>query len=95
MNSNPSTNLKPENDIPFAPSSWTSPRLDDEANRFPGPRFSVAADEVLVVDGRSGLSPSQAVEDRLIALLRDSSLPMSHLQIRGVVRGRRNDHRDY
>ncbi len=90
MNSNPSTYLKPENGMPFAPSSWTSPRQADEANRFPGPRFSVAADEVVVVDKRSGLSPSQAVEDRLIALLRDSSLPMSHLRLRGVVRGRRD-----
>jgi hypothetical protein len=95
MNSNSSTSLKLENDMPFAPSSWTSPRQGDEANRFPGPRFSVAADEVLVVDERSGLSPSQAVEDRLIALLRHSSLPMSCLRLWGVVRGRRNDHRGY
>ena len=95
MHSNPSTFLQPENSMPFAPSARTSPRIADESNRFANPRFSAAADEVVVVDERSGLSPSQAVEDRLVALLRDSSLPVSHLQLRGVVRGRRGDHRDY
>jgi len=80
-------------------SSWIPPRpaetrLDEEADRFAlSSRFGVA-DEVLVVDERSALSPSQAVEDRLVALLRDASLPVSHLQIRGLVRGRRDDSRD-
>ena len=51
------------------------------------PRAAVAAvgDESLIVDDRSGLSPAQAVENRLSRLLSDSSLPISHLQVRGLL----------
>jgi len=86
----------PESPMSLVPSSWITPRraetlLAHEADRFANPRFGTASDEDVVVDERSELSPSQAVENRLVALLRESSLPVSHLQIRGLVRGRRDD----
>ncbi|HMB08073.1 MAG TPA: hypothetical protein VKP69_30630 [Isosphaeraceae bacterium] len=45
-------------------------------------------EESLVVDDRSGLTPAQAVEGKLLNLLRNESLSVSHLQLRGMVRGR-------
>lgn len=45
-------------------------------------------DETLVVDGRSGISPAQAVEEKLTRMLRDASLPISHLQTRKLLRPR-------
>lgn len=99
-NPSPVPPLQTEINMPLVTSARKPPRtaetrLDEEADRFAlASRFSGAADEVVVVDERSALSPSQAVEDRLVALLRDASLPVSHLQIRGLVRGRRDDSRD-
>jgi len=46
------------------------------------------AEESLIVDDRCGLTPAQAVEGKLMNLLRDESLPVSQLQLRGLVRGR-------
>jgi hypothetical protein len=37
--------------------------------------------EKLVNDDRAGLTPSQLVERRLIAMLRSNILPASHLQV--------------
>jgi hypothetical protein len=52
-------------------------------------RFAVALpEESLVVDDRSNLTPAQAVENKLINRLKESSLPVSHLQMRGLVRNR-------
>lgn len=52
-------------------------------------RFAVSmAEESLVVDDRSHLSPAQMVETKLISRLKDSSLPVSHLQMRGLVKAR-------
>ncbi len=45
-------------------------------------------EEVLVVDDRAGLSPAQAVENKLSRMLRETSLPVSHLQMRGMLRAR-------
>ena len=45
-------------------------------------------EESLVVDDRCGLTPAQAVEGKLMNLLKNDSLRVSHLQLRGVVRGR-------
>ena len=45
-------------------------------------------EESLVVDDRCGLTPAQAVEGKLLNLLRTESLPVSHLQLRGIARGR-------
>src|SRR4051794_2624935 len=52
-------------------------------------RFAVSLpEESLVVDDRSHLTPAQMVETKLISRLRESSLPVSHLQMRGLVRAR-------
>ena len=52
-------------------------------------RFAVTLpEESLVVDDRSSLTPAQMVENKLINRLRESSLPVSHLQMRGLVRNR-------
>jgi hypothetical protein len=45
-------------------------------------------EESLVVDDRSHLTPAQAVENKLITRLKESSLPVSHLQMRGLVKKR-------
>jgi hypothetical protein len=39
------------------------------------------AEEALQADARAGLSPSQMVERKLLALLRGSALPVSHAQM--------------
>ena len=49
---------------------------------------SPSCDEALVVDDRSGLSPAQVVENRLSRLLREATMPISHLQMRGMLRSR-------
>jgi hypothetical protein len=48
----------------------------------------LAPDEVLVVDERWEVRPAQAVESKLTRMLKDSSLPVSHLQMRGLLRNR-------
>jgi len=58
------------------------------ASRSCATLFSPAPEESLVVDDRCGLTPAQAVEGKLMNLLRDESLPVSQLQIRGLARGR-------
>lgn len=45
-------------------------------------------DETLIVDDRAGISPAQAVEDKLSRMLKDASLPVSHLQMRKLLRPR-------
>lgn len=47
-----------------------------------------SCEEVLVVDDRSALSPAQAVENRLSRMLKEASMPISHLQMRGMLRAR-------
>ena len=39
-------------------------------------------DESLVIDSRSALSPAQLVENKLTRILRDASMPVSHIQVR-------------
>ena len=52
-------------------------------------RFSVSLpEESMVLDDRSSLTPAQMVESKLMSRLRESSLPMSHLQMRGLIRAR-------
>lgn len=46
-------------------------------------------EESLVIDDRSVLSPAQMVENKLVSLLQGATLPVSHLQMRGLLRGRR------
>ncbi len=45
-------------------------------------------EEVLIDDDRSGLSPAQEVENKLTRLLKEAPLPVSHLQMRGLLRSR-------
>jgi hypothetical protein len=45
------------------------------------PRSTSVVQEKLVNDDRAGLTPSQLVERKLIALLRSNILPASHLQV--------------
>ena len=52
-------------------------------------RFAVSLpEESMVIDDRAALTPAQMVESKLMSRLRESSLPMSHLQMRGLVRAR-------
>ena len=48
-----------------------------------GPR-----DEALIVDERAHLRPAQVIESRLTRMLKDASLPVSHLQMRGLLQSR-------
>ncbi len=45
-------------------------------------------DEALIVDERAHLRPAQVVEGKLSRMIKDASLPVSHLQMRGLVRSR-------
>jgi hypothetical protein len=95
----PTRPLTTESPMPLVTSSWTSPatastptRRTDDVERFSASRICASTDETVAVDERSELTPSQAVENRLVALLREASLPVSHLQMRrGLMRGRRDD----
>lgn len=49
---------------------------------------TLAHDEALIVDARSGVSPAQMVENKLSKMLKDTSMPVSHLQTRGLLRAR-------
>ena len=77
----------------FAPASLTSENI---VNTLSAPmtrplpsRFAAPLpEESLVVDDRSHLTPAQMVETKLINRLKESSLPVSHLQMRGLVRNR-------
>jgi hypothetical protein len=95
------TTIRPhtiESPMPLVSSSWISPApastvRTDDAERFTASRFCASTDETVAIDERSELTPSQAVENRLVALLSEASLPVSHLQMRRglMVRGRRDD----
>lgn len=45
-------------------------------------------EEVLVVDDRATVRPAQVVETKLTRLLQEASLPVSHLQMKGLLRTR-------
>jgi hypothetical protein len=49
---------------------------------------SFASDETLVADDRSVQSPAQTVETKLTRMLKEATLPVSHLQMRGLLRSR-------
>ena len=89
---------------PFKTGSETGPRTQVALRRRLGdrpiagepiahdemPDVSVMADgdESLVVDVRWDVSPAQMVEDKLSRMLQDGSMPVSHLQMRKLVRPR-------
>jgi hypothetical protein len=80
----------------FAAASLTSEKVSPAtssagvASRVFPARFAVTSlpEESMVIDDRSHLSPAQMVENKLIHCLKESSLPVSHLQMRGLVRNR-------
>jgi len=45
-------------------------------------------DEALIIDARSSVSPAQMVENKLSRMLKDTSMPVSHLQMRGLLKSR-------
>jgi hypothetical protein len=45
-------------------------------------------DEVLVVEERAHLRPAQVVETKLTRLLQEAAFPVSHLQMRGLLKTR-------
>lgn len=45
-------------------------------------------DETLVVDDRASVTPAQAIETKLTRLLQEAWVPVSHLQMRAMVRTR-------
>jgi hypothetical protein len=51
-------------------------------------RSSPGQEEVLVVDDRAHLRPAQIVESKLTRLLQEASVPVSHLQMRGLLKAR-------
>ena len=51
-------------------------------------RPSLGQEEVLVVDDRTHLRPAQVVEGKLTRLLQEASIPVSHLQMRGLLKAR-------
>ena len=55
-----------------------------------GPELFAASgpDEVLVVEERAHLRPAQVVESKLTRLLQETSFPVSHLQMRGLLTSR-------
>jgi hypothetical protein len=63
-------------------------RLDTVEVPSLGVREDVLVVEALVADERLALRPAQVVESKLTRLLKDSSLPVSHLQMRGLLRMR-------
>ena len=73
----------------FATLPQTPEPLNPPMNRVLASRMSVTLpEESLVEDDRANQSPAQMVETKLIHRLRESSLPVSHLQLRGLVRNR-------
>jgi hypothetical protein len=49
---------------------------------------SAAPEETVVVDDRCDVSPAEMVESKLTSMLKEASLPVSHLQMRGMLRKR-------
>ena len=45
-------------------------------------------EEALVVDERSALRPAQIVETKLTRMIKNASLPVSHLQMRALLHNR-------
>ncbi|MDB5352253.1 MAG: hypothetical protein JWN86_3500 [Planctomycetota bacterium] len=76
---------------PFTANSFAILPTTDSLTGRVTDRFSaelVSCEEVLVVDDRSELSPAQAVENRLSRMLSEATMPISHLQMRGMLRQR-------
>jgi len=46
------------------------------------------SEETLIIDSRSNLRPAQAVEDKLISLLKSEAVPVSHAHMTALFKGR-------
>jgi hypothetical protein len=53
-----------------------------------GLSLAPAQEEVLVIDDRAHLRPAQIVERKLTRMLQEASVPVSHLQMRGLLKAR-------
>jgi hypothetical protein len=53
--------------------------------------YQIESEEDLIPDERAELRPSQWVERKLVALLSDALVPVSHIRLASVVRGRRSE----
>jgi len=90
MNSEPFTASAPDFDVTR---SLQKPG-HDRAATLPGRLtreglvHELLSEETLVVDDRSAVSPAQMVENKLTRMLKEASLPVSHLQMRGLLRKR-------
>ena len=62
-------------------------RAERPASRLERPESMATSthEEVLEVDDRAALRPAQVVESKLTRLLQGASLPVSHLQMRGLL----------
>jgi hypothetical protein len=87
-----------ENELPisstprFVPLPLSGNELHDDApivrNSLEAGETPVEIDEALIIDDRSGMRPARMVENKLSKMLKDSSIPVSHLQMRGLLRVR-------
>jgi hypothetical protein len=53
--------------------------------------YRIEPEEDLIPDKRGELRPAQWVERKLVALLSNALLPVSHIRLASVVRGRRSE----
>jgi len=61
----------------------------ERTDRFEKPELLTSPGyEEVVVDDRASLRPAQVVESKLTRMLQGASLPVSHLQMRGMLRVR-------
>lgn len=71
------------------PATIPPPIASGPASKALASRFaSILPEDSLVVDDRSALTPARMVEDKLVNRLKELSMPVSHLQMRGLVRNR-------
>jgi hypothetical protein len=68
--------------------SGRTQRVIDRLGIDPRNNASACAEESMVVDDRCKLSPAQMVETKLTRVLGGSTLPVSHLQTRKMLKDR-------
>jgi len=73
-------------DVAFEPAERAAERLG-RGGLPVGPTMEFE-EETLVIDDRFGQSPAQMVESKLTRKLQETSLPVSHLQTRTLLRRR-------
>jgi hypothetical protein len=86
--------MKSENTSDFA-FDMALPQVVDDLANDPTRRVTerigydrLATEESLVVDSRFALTPAQVVETKLTRVLKEATMPVSHLQMRGLLRNR-------